>query len=729
MKRNNIYLAAAAALLALAGCDRALEPSGGAITVEASIGPLTKVQTSGVSTTFEAGDRLTLYAWTGGAASVPATRVADGVPYTLGADGTWTPAVPLHWQNATDAHYFLGVSPVRSITDFTADAFSPDPADYAASDLLIATNFGTGGAGLKDTGAAVPLTFHHAMARLDVNLRFRSEWTSVPAADQVGVIVTAKSGATVNYLTQAVTAAGSAGAVPMLASAAAGGYHLGFKSIQVPQEGVRRISLTVDGMDYVYEAAEDIPLESGKFTTLSLVLGKDKLELADVAVSDWTEIADLPGGEASGTWDLATPLTIEAIEAGAQVTFTFSTVVAENSVQYRTWSGAAWGDWTTYTGGTAITLTNVGDKLQFRGDNASYASDADRDYSNIQFDKDCYVYGNIMSLITSTGYSTATTLTGSYSFCKLFHYNIRLKSHATNQLLLPATTLAECCYESMFEGCVNLTSTPVLPATTLATACYKRMFCGCNNLTTAPALSATTLADYCYESMFEGCVNLTSTPVLPATTLAEWCYSSMFSNCTSLTTAPALPAETLAAECYYYMFRDCTSLTTAPAELPATTLAERCYFCMFAGCISLTTAPALPAETLAKACYSCMFAGCSSLTTAPALPATTLAEACYYFMFDVCTSLTAAPVLPATTLTKECYYGMFRDCSKLASVTCLATDISASECTKGWLKNAGRDVSGQKTFTTPSSTAWQMDSDSGIPTGWTRVDYVAPVAP
>ena len=629
MKRNNIYLATAAALLALAGCDRALEPSGGAITVEASIGPMTKVQTTGVATTFETGDRIAVYAWTGGADSVPASRTVDGVPNTLGSDGKWTPSAPMLWQNATDAHFFVGVSPVRSISDFTADPFVLDPADYEAGDLLVAANFGTGGAGLKDTGAAVPLTFHHAMARLDVNLRFRSEWTSVPAADQVGVTVTAKSGATVNYLTQAVTAAGSAGAVPMLASAAAGGYHLGFKSIQVPQEGVRRISLTVDGVDYVYEAGEDIPLQSGKFTTLSLVLGKDKLELSDVAVSDWTEIADLPGGEASGTWDLATPLTIEAIEAGAQVTFTFSSVVAENSVQYRTWSGAAWGDWTTYTGGTAITLTNVGDKLQFRGDNASYATSSSN-YSSIRFDKYCYVYGNIMSLITSTGYSTATTLTGSYSFFKLFYYNICLKSHATKQLFLPATTLADSCYENMFEECSELTTAPVLPATTLATACYANMFLSCSMLSSPPALPATTLADNCYQGMFANCI---------------------------------------------------------------------------------------------------------SLTTVPALPATTLAKYCYFAMFEDCEGLNSTPVLPATTLTECCYERMFAACIHLNRVTCLATDISAFNCTGDWLKNAGKEVIiegvGIKEVHTPASmdSAWPKNSDSGIPIGWTRVDYVAPVVP
>ncbi len=605
MKRNNIYLATAAALLALAGCDRALEPTGGAITVEASIGPMTKVQTTGVATAFETGDRIAVYAWTGGADSVPASRTVDGVPNTLGSDGKWTPSAPMLWQNATDAHYFVGVSPVRSISDFTADPFVLDPADYEAGDLLVAANFGTGGAGLKDTGAAVPLTFHHAMARLDVNLRFRSEWTSVPAADQVGVTVTAKSGATVNYLTQAVTAAGTIGAVPMLASAAAAGYHLGFRSIQVPQEGVRRITVSLEGMDYVYEASEDIPLESGKFTTLNLVLGKDKLELADVAVSDWTEVAALPGGEAEGT-GLMMPLTIEAIQAGGKVIFTFSSAVAENSVQYRTWSGTAWSDWATYTGGTAITLTAVGDKVQFRGDNATYATSI-TDFSSIryldEFDggKHFYAYGNIMSLITSTDYSSCTTLSGSYSFCFLFgneNEDTFLYSHPSKELLLPATTLAP--------------------------ACYYGMFYDCGKMTTAPALPATTLADSCYEVMFRNCVNMTTAPII------------------------------------------------------------------------------LPAETLTDRCYQAMFLGCTSLTT--------------------------APVLPATTLKKECYSYMFFMCESLRSITCLATDISAEMCTSCWLEEAGTNVSGQKTFTTPSTTAWSND-DNGIPNGWTRVDYVAPVVP
>ena len=164
------------------------------------------------------------------------------------------------------------------------------------------------------------------------------------------------------------------------------------------------------------------------------------------------------------------------------------------------------------------------------------------------------------------------------------------------------------------------------------------MFSSCTSLTQAPKLPATTLADYCYDEMFSGCTSLTQAPELPATTLAYGCYADMFSVCTSLTHAPELPATTLAERCYNGMFSSCTSLTQAP-KLPATTLADYCYDEMFSGCTSLTQAPELPATTLAYDCYDGMFSGCTSLTQAPELPATTLADYCYDVMFSGCTNL------------------------------------------------------------------------------------------
>jgi len=141
--------------------------------------------------------------------------------------------------------------------------------------------------------------------------------------------------------------------------------------------------------------------------------------------------------------------------------------------------------------------------------------------------------------------------------------------------------------------------------------CYAAMFYCCSGLTTAPELPATTLAEGCYDYMFYG-AGLTTVPELPAKTLVKDCYANMFMSCTSLTTAPELPATILAEECYFNMFLGCTALETAPA-LPATTLAKCCYDSMFCSCTALKTAPSLPATTLADKCYASMFAGCTSL--------------------------------------------------------------------------------------------------------------------
>ena len=320
----------------------------------------------------------------------------------------------------------------------------------------------------------------------------------------------------------------------------------------------------------------------------------------------------------------------------------------------------------------------------------------------ISCDADCYVYGNVMSLVTLTSSGewnpNARELASAYVFYMLFYVNgNKIKNHPSNNLVLPATTLTQSCYSWMFYGCTGLTR--------------------------APALPATTLVRFCYNSMFQKCTGLTSAPDLPATTLANNCYSDMFSGCTGLKSAPALlPATTLAVNCYNNMFKGCASLKSAPA-LPATTLAEYCYSAMFYGCTGLKSAPALlPATTLVGGCYNAMFKECASLTSAPALPATTLEVNCYSAMFEGCASLTKAPDLPATTLAELCYRQMFSGCAALKEIKCLATDISASDCTTDWVKDVPTGTP-PGTFTCDSTmvATWEakIGNVSGVPTGWT----------
>ena len=253
---------------------------------------------------------------------------------------------------------------------------------------------------------------------------------------------------------------------------------------------------------------------------------------------------------------LETPLTLEACVDGAVVTFVNK---AAGSVTYKVKGGAAQ---TIASGATEnITLAAIGDKVEFWGDNKAYATSTSN-YSNIACDKDCYVYGNIMSLIKSEGFENATALENAYTFAYLFQSNTHIKNKSGADLLLPATTLADCCYYIMFCDCTSLTAAPDLPAATLAESCYNGMFYGCTGLTAAPSLPATTLANYCYYNMFYGCTGLTTAPSLPATTLANHCYQYMFYGCASLTAAPSLPATSLATWCYDSMFYGCASLAS-----------------------------------------------------------------------------------------------------------------------------------------------------------------------
>ena len=254
------------------------------------------------------------------------------------------------------------------------------------------------------------------------------------------------------------------------------------------------------------------------------------------------------------TW----PLTLEAIAAG---TITFRNR-AVNAIHYKINGGEEQQIPVTASNGTGTAINvSAGDIVTFYGSNSTYSTNGTPSTtSKISCTADCYVYGNIMSLINGDSFATNVTLSNNSNFYQLFYQNTHIRNHSPKKLVLPATTLKNNCYQSMFYGCTGLTSAPELPATTLANYCYHYMFSGCTGLTSAPELSASTLADYCYQGMFSGCTGLTSAPELPATTLANYCYGNMFYGCTGLTSAPELSASTLTDYCYISMFYGCENL-------------------------------------------------------------------------------------------------------------------------------------------------------------------------
>lgn len=243
------------------------------------------------------------------------------------------------------------------------------------------------------------------------------------------------------------------------------------------------------------------------------------------------------------------PLTLELIEDGD---FTLTIKKYETSNVYYSYNGGP-----LQNTGASVLLKDcsAGDTI------ALYRDGEAAPPITIRCSSDCYVYGNVMSLIDSENYATKKDVPEG-AFMSLFKYNDRISSHPDLDLVLPATELAARCYDSMFYGCPGLKRAPELPATTLAASCYANMFYFCTGLTKAPELPATTLADYCYDSMFHSCSSLTKAPELPATTLEEYCYHRMFDDCTALKDAPLLPAKTLVEYCYEEMFEGCVNITS-----------------------------------------------------------------------------------------------------------------------------------------------------------------------
>lgn len=200
-------------------------------------------------------------------------------------------------------------------------------------------------------------------------------------------------------------------------------------------------------------------------------------------------------------------LTFTALEDG---TFQFS----QNALQYSLDDGKTW---ETLAANTATPTITTGSKIIWKQTGLTPSIP----YGIGTFSSTCKfnVSGNIMSLLYGDDF-VGQQILPNYSFSSLF---MRCNIMFAKDLMLPAITLTEYCYASMFFGCTSLT--------------------------TAPQLSATTLEQGCYDYMFSGCASLIKSPELPATTLAESCYRYMFNGCTSLSYIECLATNISAANC------------------------------------------------------------------------------------------------------------------------------------------------------------------------------------
>ncbi|HBN01570.1 MAG TPA: fimbrillin family protein [Rikenellaceae bacterium] len=297
-------LSVVCAAIAVCGCNKEtvkVESQPKYITVTTSIGDMTRVTTNeNGSQEFSNGDELSIYAWTGSSATAPAAkeRVVDNAINKLGADGKWTSNPQMLWKNMKDNHFFIGVYPKNgtSVADLASADYTLDVTKQDQSDLLIATEF----SGKVANNNPVSLTFDHVMAKVVVELSFRNQWGGGDPTVENVVLKNVSNSAKVNYLTKTVTPGSSREAELVLYVVTA---NKKYNSIIIPQDGINTVVVKIGGKDFVYThnvngASKNFTFESGKFTTIKLIVGRNQIDLGDVTINDWKGGSVIEGGEA-----------------------------------------------------------------------------------------------------------------------------------------------------------------------------------------------------------------------------------------------------------------------------------------------------------------------------------------------------------------------------------------------------------------------------------------------
>ena len=228
------------------------------------------------------------------------------------------------------------------------------------------------------------------------------------------------------------------------------------------------------------ETLAGIPeLTAGKSYTYQLTVGKNKISVSGITVADWDNTGIITEG--SKAEHIIPYVTFKAEEAQTfkmTTTGTYEIKGLEYSVNN--------GDWATVEAGTEVPFGGDKGDLRLRGTNTNGTADDLSLISTIEFTEanvNVACTGDIRTLLDWRNYNKVET--GKARFCGLFYYC----SVLTSAPELPATKLADFCYNQMFSYCTNLVSAPVLPATTLADYCYYLMFNNCKKLSTVTMLA------------------------------------------------------------------------------------------------------------------------------------------------------------------------------------------------------------------------------------------------
>ncbi len=212
--------------------------------------------------------------------------------------------IPL-WQNETQKIQVQAYSPYNAAwtdinavySDFEVKTDQSTEANLKASDLLWtvaevdpAASAQTGS--IKYYAGALDITLEHICSKIIVNVRFGDEFPnmmiaknglSIDGLNPYGEIILASGSIGYHGYTKAAITAYKNGT-------ATTGYDETFEAILIPQDALFSVKISLaGGRTFQWDSGSNFNFRSGRSYTLNLIVGKDKVEIADdgISVKDW----------------------------------------------------------------------------------------------------------------------------------------------------------------------------------------------------------------------------------------------------------------------------------------------------------------------------------------------------------------------------------------------------------------------------------------------------------
>ena len=231
-------------------------------------------------------------------------------------DGSnWNPATQMLWQNSTTAVDILAYAPYQAngnvkIFGKSDYAFSVKEdqsiAEDYSSDLIVYKQTGFKPESDLNTNQAVNVAFTHLLSQLNLTIELRDQFnqdekkpvTSATVTDVKvnGTIISSKVDFSASPISVQVDDTQEATAItPETTEFKAAGKttdHAAFNysAIVIPQTvtaGNFSISFKVDGTDYIWTSTSDVNFVSGKKHQLSLLVGKDVVQVKGITATPW----------------------------------------------------------------------------------------------------------------------------------------------------------------------------------------------------------------------------------------------------------------------------------------------------------------------------------------------------------------------------------------------------------------------------------------------------------